>query len=109
MQPLYRPLYWFGNDNSPSIDYSYSLGRAPVFSDGDRTVTVTLNHYEWSDGEGVTSRDIEFWMNLMFAEKDHWCDYTPGYFPDNVASVRSPARRPLSAPQARLRPHLVHL
>ena len=91
VQLLYRPLYWFGNDNSSSIDYSYSLGHPPVFSDGDKTVTVTLNSYNWSDGEHVTSRDIEFWMNMMFAEKDQWCGYTPGYFPDNVASVSYPS------------------
>src|ERR1700733_11108867 len=30
---LYRPLYWFGNNNTPTIDYNYSIGKAPVFSD----------------------------------------------------------------------------
>jgi peptide/nickel transport system substrate-binding protein len=87
---MYRPLYWYGNDNSPSINYDYSVGKPPVFSNANKTVTVTLNNYKWSDGEQVTSRDIEFWMNMMFAEKTHWCDYTPGYFPDNVASVSYP-------------------
>ena len=90
VQLMYRPLYWYGNDNSPSIDYSYSVGKPPVFSDGDKTVTVTLNTYKWSDGEQVSSRDVEFWMNMMFAEKKNWCDYTPGYFPDNVVSVSYP-------------------
>ncbi len=89
-QLMYRPLYWYGNDNSPAIDYNYSVGKPPVFTDGNKTVTVTLNNYKWNDGEQVTSRDIEFWMNMMFAEKTHWCDYTPGYFPDNVVSVSYP-------------------
>jgi peptide/nickel transport system substrate-binding protein len=90
VQLMYRPLYWYGNDNSPGIDYSYSVGQPPVWSDGDTTVTVTLNDYRWSDGEQVTSRDVEFWMNMMFAEKTHWCGYLPGYFPDNVSSASYP-------------------
>jgi peptide/nickel transport system substrate-binding protein len=87
---MYRPLYWFGNNNTPTVDFNYSIGKAPVFTDGDKTVTVTLNNWKWSDGEQVTSRDVEFWMNLMFAEKDDWCIYTPGFFPDNVASMSYP-------------------
>ena len=74
----------------PTVDSNYSIANTPVFSDGDKTVTVTLKHWKWSDGEQVTSRDVEFWMNMMFAEKDNWCDYTPGYFPDNVASMSYP-------------------
>jgi peptide/nickel transport system substrate-binding protein len=89
---MYRPLYWFGNNNSPSVDYSYSVGNAPVWSNGDKTVTVTLKNWKWSNGESVTSRDVEFWMNMMKVEapKFNWCDYTPGYFPDNVASIAYP-------------------
>jgi peptide/nickel transport system substrate-binding protein len=87
---MYRPLYWFGNNNSPTVDYNYSIGKPPVFSNGDTTVTVSLNNWKWSDGEQVTSRDVEFWMNMMFAEKDAWCIYTPGFFPDNVKSVDYP-------------------
>jgi peptide/nickel transport system substrate-binding protein len=87
---MYRPLYWFGNNNTPTVDPNYSIANPPTFTNGDKTVTVTLKHWMWSDGEQVTSRDVEFWMNLMFAEKDNWCDYTPGYFPDNVASIAYP-------------------
>jgi len=89
---MYRPLYWFGNNNSPTVDYNYSVGNAPVFANGDKTVTVTLKNWKWSNGESVTSRDVEFWMNMMFVEapKFNWCDYTPGYFPDNVASIDYP-------------------
>ena len=38
-------------------------------SNGDKTVTVTLKNWKWSDGESVTSRDVEFWMNMMFARE----------------------------------------
>ncbi|MDA8303383.1 MAG: ABC transporter substrate-binding protein [Actinomycetota bacterium] len=90
---MYRPLYWFGNYNQPTVDYNYSVANPPKFSNGDKTVTVTLKPWKWSNGEPVSSRDVEFWMNMMFANKDNWCDYTPGFFPDNVASMSYPNAR----------------
>ena len=63
-----------------------------MWSNGDKTVKITLKNWKWSNGEQVTSRDVQFWMNMMFVEapKFNWCDYTPGYFPDNIASVAYP-------------------
>jgi len=91
MDMLYRPLYWYGNDYRPTVDYRYSIGQPPVFSDGDKTVTVKLNPYQWSDGESVTSRDLAFWMNMLKASPaTEWCTYVPGYFPDLVTSYSAP-------------------
>ena len=89
---LYRPLYWFGNNYRPTVDYSYSIGQAPQFSNGDKVVTVKLNPgWKWSDGEPVTSRDVVFWMNMLKASPaTEWCGYVPGYFPDNVTSYSAP-------------------
>jgi peptide/nickel transport system substrate-binding protein len=91
MDMMYRPLYWYGNDYRPTVDYSYSIGRPPVFSDGDRTVTIKLNSWRWSDGESVTARDLVFWMNMLKASPaTEWCGYVPAYFPDNVTSYSAP-------------------
>jgi len=88
---MYRPLYWYGNNYRPTIDYNYSIGQQPVFSDGNQTVTIKLNSWKWSDGETVTSRDLVFWMNVMKASPaTEWCGYVPGYFPDNVKSYSAP-------------------
>jgi peptide/nickel transport system substrate-binding protein len=84
---LYEPLYWFGDKAGTSIDYPLSIGKAPLYSDGDRVVTITLNHYLWSDGETVTARDVIFWINLLKANPDDWASYVPGGFPDNVTSA----------------------
>lgn len=86
---LYRPLYWYGDNYAPTVDYNKSLAKAPVFSDNNQTVSVTLNtNYKWSDGESVTGRDVVFWMNLLKANPaTEWCGYVPGYFPDNVVSA----------------------
>jgi peptide/nickel transport system substrate-binding protein len=88
---MFRPLYWYGNNYRPTVDYSDSIGQQPVFSNGDKTVTIKLNPYKWSDGETVTSRDIAFWMNLYKSDPStNYCGYVPGYFPDNVTSVSTP-------------------
>ncbi len=92
MDMMYRPLYWYGNNYRPTVNYSYSIGRAPAFSDGGKTVTIKLNPgWKWSDGEAVTSRDLVFWMNVLKAKPaTEWCGYVPGYFPDNVVSYSAP-------------------
>jgi peptide/nickel transport system substrate-binding protein len=91
MDMLYRPLYWYGNNYRPTVDYSYSIGQRPQFSDGDETVTIKLNSWKWSDGETVTSRDLVFWMNVLKASPaTEWCGYAPGYFPDLVTSYSAP-------------------
>ena len=43
---MYRPLYWYGNNYSPTVDYDYSVGNQPVWSDNDKTVTVPLKDLE---------------------------------------------------------------
>jgi peptide/nickel transport system substrate-binding protein len=84
---MYRPLYWFGKGNTPNINYSLSLGKPPVYSNGGKTVKVTLKPYKWSNGETVTAQDVMFWMNMMKVEKLNWAGYAAGTIPDDLASV----------------------
>jgi peptide/nickel transport system substrate-binding protein len=93
LQPLmWLPLYWFGHpDNSQAtINYQLSIANPPVFSDGGKTVTMTLKNYQWSDGTPVTSRDVEFWMNLLLVEKNQYAGYVPGGWIDHVAGMSTP-------------------
>ncbi len=107
---LYEPLYWFGDKASTSIDYPLSIGNPPVYSDGDRVVTITLKHYVWSNGETVSARDVIFWINLLKANPDEWASYVPGGFPDNVKSATAPNATTVQlAAECRLQPDLVHL
>ncbi len=88
---LFRPLYWYGNNYSPTINYDYSIGKAPVFSNNDQTVTVNLKNWKWSNGESVTSRDVAFWVHLYQADPAaNYCGYVPGLFPSNVISMSAP-------------------
>ena len=93
---MYRPLYWFDRSGNPAVNYRLSLADAPRFSDAGRTVTITLKPYLWSDGVPITTRDVEFWMNLLRANKKNWGDYVPTQFPDNVASTKWLSKRRFS-------------
>ncbi|MHB8190201.1 MAG: ABC transporter substrate-binding protein [Ferrimicrobium sp.] len=87
---MYRPLYFFGVGSKAEVNYANSIGNAPVYSNNNKTVTITLKNYKWSNGETVTSRDVIFWMNLLKANKANWAAYVPGSFPDNVVSYSAP-------------------
>jgi len=87
---MFLPLYWFGKGGTDVVNYSLSLGKAPKFSNGGKMVTISLRHFEWSDGQPVTSRDVEFWMNELDANQDDWYGTVPGEFPSNVVSQSYP-------------------
>jgi peptide/nickel transport system substrate-binding protein len=91
---LYRPLYFVGSNDTISVDYTKSLGEAPVWSNNGKTVSVTLKSLKWSNGETTTAQDALFWLNILHAEKANYADYTPpiasigaDYIPDNVVSA----------------------
>jgi len=87
---MWRPLYWFGGPGSVGLDERYSVAKpAAITSSGNQTVaTITLKPYRWSDGQPVTSRDVQFWFNELVQEKANWWGYSPGEFPDNVSAFR---------------------
>lgn len=84
---LYPSLYTYEPSSSGmSIDTAISPADAPVFSNGNKTLTITLKSWKWSNGDPLTSRDIEFWYNLVKANKSQWGNYALGDIPDNVSS-----------------------
>jgi peptide/nickel transport system substrate-binding protein len=93
---MWRPLYWFGSPGRVGLNDAESLADpASVAVSGGKTIaTITLKPYRWSDGQPVTSRDVEFWINLLEADKDIFWGYKPGEFPDNLTSLKilSPSR-----------------
>ena len=100
---MYLPLYWFGNNGVPVLNNRLSIAYPPVFANGNRTVTVTLKHWVWSNGQPITARDVLFWMNLVSAVTDpnappvstpsgqagpSWAAAVPGGFPENIVSYK---------------------
>ncbi len=85
---MFRPLYYFGKGVQPTLNTSLSTANKPVFSNGNKTVTITMKGWKFSNGDPVDAKSVEFWMNMMKAEKSNWAAYVPGAFPDNVASYK---------------------
>ncbi len=87
----YLPLYWFGNGSKTGVDYKLSIGEPPVWSDGNKTVTVHMKDtFKWSTGASVTSNDVKFFFQLYQAGKTKIGNYLPGLLPDNISSVTYP-------------------
>lgn len=78
--------YSLSADNDFNIDVPRSLAELPEVSDDSLTYTITLKDREWSDGTAYTTRDIEFWWNLVTNNTDKWASYREGGFPDNIES-----------------------
>lgn len=86
----YPPLYWIDTHGHPIINKTLSLAYMPTFetnTKGQTVATVKLKRISWSDGTPVTTRDIEFFINLVEANLTKWGDYIPGQFPQNIVSI----------------------
>jgi peptide/nickel transport system substrate-binding protein len=88
---MFRPLYMFGNNtnNDVAINYPLSPAEKPVYTNGGKTVTVTMKGWKWSNGEPVDASSLMFYMNMVEAEKANWYATTPGLLPDNVKSYKT--------------------
>jgi len=92
----WRPLYWTQSGTSPTIDQALSLADLPVYSNGDKTVTIHMKtNYKWNDGQPVTASDSLFYIDeLRAAVKEsasNWGEYSPGVgLPDQVVSASAP-------------------
>ena len=86
---LYRPLYFFGNNTNTDVNINYPLSPAnqPVYSNGGKTVSVTMKGWVWSNGEPVNAASVLFFLHMAMAEKANWYAYSPGLLPDNVTSA----------------------
>jgi peptide/nickel transport system substrate-binding protein len=84
---MYRPLYWFGVGDQPVLNKQLSLADPPTWSNNDRTASVHLKNFSWSNGEKLTAQNVAFWLGLARSEKQTWAGYTKGSIPDDLASV----------------------
>jgi len=92
---MWRPLYWTDNGTEPAVNPAMSIAAKPVYSNGDKTVTIKLkSSYRWSDGTAVSAKDILFFIDLVKAglkeSPANWAGYAPGFFPDNLVGTSQP-------------------
>jgi peptide/nickel transport system substrate-binding protein len=85
---MYRPLYWFGNGASPTLNTGLSLANPPAYN--GKLVTITMKGWKWSNGETVSAQDLLFWIHMMQAVgAQDWGDYVPGLFPSNITDAKA--------------------
>src|ERR1700728_4525512 len=85
---MYRPLYWFGNGASPTLNANLSLAHPPV-SNGNNA-TINLKGWRWSNGETVSADNVLFWIHVLQAVgSSDWGACVPGGFPHNVTNVKA--------------------
>ncbi|HTX29150.1 MAG TPA: hypothetical protein VME19_19265, partial [Streptosporangiaceae bacterium] len=83
---MWRPLYWTVYGTDPELYPPMSIADPPVYSNGDKTVTVSLkSSYKWSNGQPITANDVLFFIDLVKAaikeSPADWEGYVPGHFP----------------------------
>jgi peptide/nickel transport system substrate-binding protein len=91
---MYRPLYSFGPHGSaaPVVAFPLSPANAPVFSDNDAKVTISLKGWKFHDGQVVDAQSVIFWLNMMKVEGPaNWAGYAAGdnQFPGNIKSYEA--------------------
>ena len=88
IQAMYRPLFAYKSTSETpyKINLPKSLGTVPEVSEDGKTYTIKLrDDATWSDGTAVSTRDVEFWWNLVTNNKDQWASYKEGFFPDGAS------------------------
>lgn len=81
-----RLFEYNGTSGKMEWDQKGSAAKSYEFSDDHLSVTITLNDLDWSDGEPVTSRDVEFWYNLVRYNAEKTGGYSAGRIPDNITA-----------------------
>ena len=84
---LWPYLSYAGDGAQSAVDPAKSLYSSLKFSNGNKTVSMVLKSWKWSDGASITSRDFTFTYNLLKANYKNWINYIPGTFPTDVSSV----------------------
>src|ERR1035438_4591655 len=73
-------------------DPSLSLANSPVYSRGDRTVTINLKGWKFASGQTVNAQSVMFFMNMYKALPADFWGYNPGYgIPAQVSSINHKA------------------
>ncbi|WP_329454075.1 peptide ABC transporter substrate-binding protein [Streptomyces sp. NBC_01497] len=86
---LWEPLIAYdGSTGSIQWNKKASLANAADFAKDGKSVTITLGNRHWSDGKPVTSRDVQFFYNVVKANKGQWASYNQGQAPDNWTSFK---------------------
>jgi peptide/nickel transport system substrate-binding protein len=91
---MWPPMYYAPDGSTPTVDPALSPANAPQWSNGDKTMTITLKPWKWSDGTTLSSKDLLFTFDVIAAavkaSPANWAPYVPGFFPSTITSMSAP-------------------
>jgi peptide/nickel transport system substrate-binding protein len=91
---MWPPMYYAPDGSTPTVDPSLSPANTPTWSNGDKTMTITVKPWKWSNGQTLSSKDVEFTFDEIKAavkqSPANWAPYVPGFFPDTIVSMSTP-------------------
>ena len=91
---MWRPTYWTVDGVVPEVVANMSPANTPQYTNGDKTVSITMKNWKWSNGKPLTANDMLLDVNLIKAavkaSPANWAGYVPGHFPDNLVSTSEP-------------------
>ncbi|MBV9382325.1 MAG: hypothetical protein JOY82_22420 [Streptosporangiaceae bacterium] len=90
VNPMWPVLVYGGDGGQSTVNPAESLYSSMTWTSNDKTVTINLKPWNWSDGTPITSRDFTFVYNMLKADVPNWNYYVPGLFPADVAGVSTP-------------------
>jgi len=91
---MWPPMYYTPDGSTPTVDSALSAANPPTWSNGDKTMTITVKPWKWSDGQTLSSKDLLFTFDMIKAavkaSPANWAPYMPGNFPKTVTSMSTP-------------------
>jgi peptide/nickel transport system substrate-binding protein len=91
---MWPPMYYAPKGSTPTVDSALSVANAPVWSDGGKTMSITVKPWKWSNGQTLSSKDLEFTFDIIAAavkaSPANWSPYVPGFFPSTITSIAVP-------------------
>jgi peptide/nickel transport system substrate-binding protein len=91
---MWRPMYFAPQGSTPTVDEALSPVNAPVWSNGDKTMTITVKPWKWSNGQALSSKDLLFTFDevkaAVAASPANWAPFVPGFFPTTITSMSTP-------------------
>jgi peptide/nickel transport system substrate-binding protein len=92
---MWPPLYYAPHGSTPTVDTALSVANAPVWSNGDKTMSITLKRWRWSNGQTLSSKDLLFTFEMIQAgvkvSPSNWAPFVPGFFPQTIVSMSAPS------------------
>ncbi|MGH3206008.1 MAG: ABC transporter substrate-binding protein [Streptosporangiaceae bacterium] len=91
---MWPPLYYAPKGSTPTVDTALSVANAPVWSNGGKTMSITLKPWKWSNGQTLSSKDLMFTFEMIQAavkaSPANWAPFVPGFFPQTITSMSAP-------------------